>query len=827
MRDLTSKVAVITGGAGGIGFAMAERFGREGVRLVIADIQADAVEAAAERLRGLGYEALGVRCDVSDAAEVEALAEATLSRFGKVHILANNAGVSITGPIWQLSLDDWRWVHDVNVRGVIHGIKAFVPRLLEQGEGGHILNTASTAAFSGIGEHAPYCASKAAVVSISQSLYSELAAAVSGVGVSVICPGMVSTDIHRSWRNRPAGDQAWSDREWADAQRREETDRFQGAGVSPEVIAEAALHGVLEDRLYVFHGDWVPSFLEGVLGPIVTAQNPRVWTWGPDLRPAAPPKVDLPAQEEASLPTPKPLAFVSLPDRIRAVAHARPLHRALIQEDRVVTFAALDSRIDRIAAALQAGGVRPQDVVAICSANSIAYVEVFCGALRAGVAVAPLPPSAHPESLARMIADCGAKALFVDAASAEHLAPARAQVNARVVTLDGSGGEDDLEAVLARAAARALEPVAIAPEWTFNIIYSSGTTGDPKGIVQPHVMRTPWEPVGAPFGYGADATVLVSTGLYSNTTLSSLFPALGGGGSVLLMAKFDAHRFLELSAKHRVTHAMLVPVQYQRILAQPDFDAFDLSAYRMKFCTSAPLSTTLKRDILRRWPGGLTEYYGMTEGGGGTALHAHDHPDKLHTVGRPWPHTEIKLIGEDGQEVATGEVGEIVGASGLMMTGYHNRPDETSDATWRDPHGRRFIRHGDMGRFDEDGFLILMDRKKDMIISGGFNIYPSDLEDALREHPAVVEAAVVGSPSEDWGETPVGFVTLAPGASATPEEIKAAANARLGRTQRLSAVEALEHLPRSPIGKILKRELRERCRSVPFAHSGQPTQLGS
>ncbi len=502
------------------------------------------------------------------------------------------------------------------------------------------------------------------------------------------------------------------------------------------------------------------------------------------------------------------LIFKSLPERIGAQAAERPTHPALVKDERVVSYGDLDAAMDRVAATLQARGLRPRDVIAVCAANSIAYVEVFCGALRAGAAVAPLAPSSTPQSLEKMVADCGAKFLFVDAAAADHLAPVRSAISGPLVSLDDDAKSEPLRYWLAPERATPA-PTEIDPRSAFNIIYSSGTTGAPKGIVQPHTMRTPWDAPGAVFGYGMEAVAIISTGLYSNTTLSSLFPALGGGATVVLMTKFDVGEFLALSERWRVTHAMLVPVQYRRIMADPEFHRFDLSAFKMKFSTSAPLSAALKADVLKRWPGGLTEYYGMTEGGGGTVLLAHEHPDKLHTVGRPWPFTEIRLIGDDGQEVAPGEVGEIVGASGLMMTGYHNQPGKTAEATWYDKDGRRFIRHGDMGRFDEDGFLILMDRKKDLIISGGFNVYPSDLEAALREHPAVAEAAVVGVPSQAWGETPVGFVTLAPGPRAAAEEIRSWANGRLGKVQRLSDVRVLDALPRSHIGKVLKRELRD------------------
>jgi acyl-CoA synthetase (AMP-forming)/AMP-acid ligase II len=251
---------------------------------------------------------------------------------------------------------------------------------------------------------------------------------------------------------------------------------------------------------------------------------------------------------------------------------------------------------------------------------------------------------------------------------------------------------------------------------------------------------------------------------------------------------------------------MLVPVQYQRIMALADFDEYDLSSFVFKSCTSAPFSAALKADVVKRWPGALIEYYGMTEGGGTCVLVANLHPDKLHTVGKPVEDHDIRLIDDDGNEVASGEMGEVVGRSSAMMSGYHGRRDATDAAIWHDAEGNAFIRHGDIGRFDEDGFLILMDRKKDLIISGGFNIYPSDLEAVLAEHPGVADCAVVGLPSEAWGETPVGFYA----GDGDAAEILDWFNARIGKTQRLSALEKVEELPRNAIGKVLKRELRDR-----------------
>ena len=230
----------------------------------------------------------------------------------------------------------------------------------------------------------------------------------------------------------------------------------------------------------------------------------------------------------------------------------------------------------------------------------------------------------------------------------------------------------------------------------------------------------------------------------------------------------------------------------------------------MKFCTSAPFAAALKADVVARWPGGLIEFYGMTEGGGTCILAAHEHPTKLHTVGQPAEGHDLRVIDEAGAELAHGAIGEVVGHSAGMMTGYHGQPGKTAEAEWFDATGKRFIRTGDVGRFDDEGFLTLLDRRKDMVISGGFNLYPSDLEAVLRQHPAVAEAAVAGVPSERWGETPAAWVVVREGAAIEPEALRAWANERLGKTQRIAYLSFADELPRSAIGKILKRELRDR-----------------
>ena len=505
--------------------------------------------------------------------------------------------------------------------------------------------------------------------------------------------------------------------------------------------------------------------------------------------------------------------FICITDMLRRFATGRADHPALICDDKIVTYAQLNAKVDCFAAALQRDGLEPCDAIALCATASVEYVVAFLGALREGVVVAPLAPSSSAASLVSMINNSGARMLFLDTEVKHLLDPMSSEISSAMIALDGHPGSIALAAWIAPEGA-VPDPVTIQPAWPFNIIYSSGTTGTPKGIVQSHGMRWAYAQRSIERGYGPHATTLISTPLYSNTTLVSFMPTLTFGGTVVLMPKFDATRYLTLAQQYRVTHTMLVPVQYQRLMAHPDFERYDLSSFQAKFCTSAPFAASVKADVVRRWPGKLTEYYGMTEGGGSCQLEAHAFPHKLHTVGTPVEGHDIRLIDEQGNEVAQGEVGEIVGHSPAMMTGYYRQPEKTAEAEWYDPSGKRFIRTGDMGRFDEDGFLTLLDRKKDMIISGGFNVYPSDLEAELRTHPDVADAAVVGVQSEQWGETPVAFVVRHPHAVLDEDALLGWINARLGKMQRLSALRFIDALPRSPIGKVLKRELREQFHSA-------------
>lgn len=472
-------------------------------------------------------------------------------------------------------------------------------------------------------------------------------------------------------------------------------------------------------------------------------------------------------------------------------------HRpALTVSGTTTSYGFLDALADRFAAGLLREGAKAGEVIAAVGENSTEYVALMIAASRVDAVLAPLPVSATTAALTAMLRDSGARICFADPEVGIPGPPPRR------LELKGQRFAEWLPEASNRLAV--VSPAADAPA---TIIYSSGTTGMPKGIVQSQLYRSALLTGGAARGYTEDGVTLLATPLYSNTTLASFLLTFGVGGHVVLQSKFEAGAWLELAERHHATHAMLVPVMIDRILDHPRFASTDLSSFRMKYCTSAPFSVDRKRETLARWPGGLSEIYGMTEGGATFILAAHAHPDKLHTVGQLAAGCRVRILDDDDKDVASGAAGEIVGEAPSMMLGYHNQPEATAECRFTDADGTVWQRTGDIGQLDADGFLTIIGRKKDMIISGGFNIYPIDIETVLSGHPDILEASVVGVPDSRWGETPVAFVVTRPGSKA---DIKAWVNERVGRMQKISDLIEVDALPRNDVGKVLKRVLRDR-----------------
>jgi acyl-CoA synthetase (AMP-forming)/AMP-acid ligase II len=499
--------------------------------------------------------------------------------------------------------------------------------------------------------------------------------------------------------------------------------------------------------------------------------------------------------------------------RIALHASRRPSSIAVACDGVSITWRGFYEESLRIGATLRLAGYQLGERVAFLAGNSARYAVAFVGAAASGFSAVTLPTSLTPQSLGAMLDDSNPRVLF---ASAEYRELAEGALDARsshasieLVGFDFAADRwRDYPRWLTSASGAVVEDVPGDTE--FNVVYSSGTTGIPKGIAHTHLSRVAFSKGFAGLSFDETASSVIATPLYSNMSIPPLLTLVWCGGRAVILDKFDPVSFIRAADTFAATHFVMVPTMAQRVLESGAFSPDAFRATRIKYVGGSAVTPQLKADLMTRWPGRLVVAYGQTEGGPYTLQHEFDDDSKLGSVGRPVKGCDVRIVDDAGNELGANAVGEIVGRMAYMMSGYINKPEETEKLTWRDREGRRFFKTGDVGRLDHDGYLYILDRKKDVIISGGFNIYAIDLEEVVRSHPAVFDAAVIGVRSRRWGETPIATVKLRTGATATAEAILEWSNERLGKIQRLSRVEIVEDLPHNANGKILKAELRRR-----------------
>ncbi|MEO1420559.1 MAG: AMP-binding protein [Pseudomonadota bacterium] len=500
--------------------------------------------------------------------------------------------------------------------------------------------------------------------------------------------------------------------------------------------------------------------------------------------------------------SPRPLL---LPQILDLNAEARAKQPALIVDELNWTWSELITQCRRWAGVLTGLGLRKGDRVAVVMDNAPETVVALLGTVYGGFVAVPINVSVAESAITGMLSDSHARVLVCNGAHATRLQASVRQLPTLLarISVERQEGWQTFCDLLSRVTPVA-KAAAVESTDECNIIYSSGTTGLPKGIVHDHRCRAAWAyDMAVVLRYHPSARTLCTLGLYSNITWVAMLATILAGGTLHVTRRFDVAATIDYIAANGITHTAMVPVQLQRMLESGSIDKQRVTSLQSLMCCGSPLAPSVKQSVVDVFGNAFLELYGLTEGLV-TVLQPEDMAEHLSSVGKPAPGQKIAILDNDDRICAVGESGEIVGYGPLQMAGYHDRPDANEEATWVDPDGQRWLRTGDIGKLDADGYLYLVDRKKDMIISGGQNIYPADIEAAILEHDEVGEVAVIGVASERWGETPLAVFVGA----ADHEALVEWTNARVGKQQRISGAVSVPELPRNPNGKVLKRELR-------------------
>jgi acyl-CoA synthetase (AMP-forming)/AMP-acid ligase II len=482
-----------------------------------------------------------------------------------------------------------------------------------------------------------------------------------------------------------------------------------------------------------------------------------------------------------------------------------------LERGRRFTFAELDSRANRAAHALLARGVRPGDRVALLLMNGVEYLESYFGAAKLGAVVVPLNWRLVPEELAFILRDSGTSVLVHDGEFDDGVAALRSRdqpVRHWLRAGDAASCPEWAEAwdAAVQGAPSEAPPVGAGDEDLLFIMYTSGTTGLPKGAAHTHAsMAAASITVNMTAEMRFRDRYLQMLPLFHVGALTPATASVHRGATLVLMRAFDPHRAWEAIEAERVTTGLAVPAMLNFMWGSPRRESCDRSSLRWLMSGAAPVPVPL----IERYASigvEIHQVYGLTESCGPACLIGPEQAiAKAGSTGPAFFHTDVRVVNPGGGDVQPGEVGEVWIRGSHVMQGYWNRPEATAETIvdgW--------LRSGDLATVDEDGYVYIQDRKKDMIISGGENVYPAEVENVLAAHPKIQECAVIGMPSERWGESAAAVVALRPGESATAEEVLAFCQGKLARYKQPKVVEFVDAIPRNPSGKALKRLLRER-----------------
>jgi len=499
-------------------------------------------------------------------------------------------------------------------------------------------------------------------------------------------------------------------------------------------------------------------------------------------------------------------------DVVREAASTRGGHVAIRHRERELTYAELDERSSRLAQALLAAGVRKGSRVAYLDRTAPEIVELLFATSKIGAVTVPLNWRLTPAELAVVLSDAQAPIVVVGASYEPLVEGLGSQLAAKPELIVVERGYEEW-----LAACDAVDPGAHAePGDTVLQLYTSGTTGVPKGVLTTHRNLAAAAETSPHWEFDADSISLTALPMFHIGGIGWTFLGLWNGATTVLVSEFVPEDVLNVVELQRVTNAVFVPTMLQLLTAVPGAAERDYSALRSIAYGASPITTPVLKAALRTFSCSLYGIYGLTESTGGVVqLDPSDHdPDGprehlLRAAGRPFPWVELRIADPaTGAELAAGATGEVWLRAPNVTPGYFNRPQETAAALT--PDG--WLRTGDGGFVDADGYLFLTDRVKDMIVSGGENVYPVEIEEALAQHPDVAEVAVIGVPHDRWGETVKAIVVARAGSAPTADELIAFARERLAGYKLPRSVDFVNVLPRTPSGKVLKRELRDRFR---------------